>query len=433
MLKAPEFEKRVGMEVYLTDTPGLGGKLKESPSDFIVDEISIEPERFDASKYAIARVRSTNWETNKLIRELARALRIGRNEIGFAGTKDKRAVTTQMMSFPTSLENIMSVEIPGVEFLDLYTSKYSVQIGRLIGNRFDIMLRQVRKPVEEMKEIVKEIAAAVLESGGFPNFFGIQRFGAVRPLTHLVGRAIIQRDFRKAVEYYIGFPQKFESEPMQEARAYFTRTGDFEGTFELMPKYYSFERSIIYHMIHNPEDYIGALRELPKNLLMMFTHAYQSYLFNRILSERIRRGLPLNEPVEGDYVLSAGGLGNPDHSRIFPVTPDNLEKVKRRTREFRSFVTGLIYGRYSVYAEGEMGEIERKVVESEDIGAEAFVIPDLPECTSSGMRKEIFSHIDEMDYNVGNGWVRFIFTLYKGSYATTLLREFMKSEDPSSY
>ncbi len=433
MLEAMEFEKRLGIEVFLTSTNGTGGKLKETPYDFIVDELSIDPQRFDFAKYTIARVRSVNWETNKLIREISRTLRISRNDVGFAGTKDKRAVTTQLMSFPATVDALVKVDIPGVTIIDPFTSKYSMMIGRLVGNRFDIMLKQIEQPMEEVAESVENTKARILEIGGFPNFFGIQRFGAVRPLTHLVGKSIITRDFKQAVDYYIGYPQEYEPEALKEARSYYMRTKDLEGTFDTMSKYYSFERSIIYHLIHNPEDYLGALRQLPRNLLMMFTHAYQSFLFNKILSERIRRGLPLNEPVVGDQVIPIGGRGVPDHSRTFYVNARNVEKVRQRSREFKAYVTALLYGNNSFFAEGEMGDIEQKIVEAEGIEPSAFTIPDLPECSSSGMRKEILSHVDNLDTMVGDGWVRFIFKLFKGSYATTLLREFMKSEKPSSY
>lgn len=433
MLEAMEYEKRIGIEVFLTGTKGLGGKLKETPYDFIVDEISIEPKRFESAKYSIVRVRSVNWETNKLIREFARALRVNRNSIGFAGTKDKRAVTTKLMSFPTTVDKLMRVSIPGVTLLDLYTSKHSMIIGKLIGNKFDIMLKQVELPDDEVKEIVNSTKNKIIEFGGFPNFFGIQRFGAVRPLTHLVGKCIVKRDFKKAVEYYIGYPQEYEPENLKEARAFFMHTHDYEGTFEIMSRYYTFERAILYHLIHNPEDYIGALQELPKNLLMMFTHAYQSYLFNRILSERMKSGLPLNEPVEGDMVIPIGEKGVPYHGRNFEVNAGNLEKVKQRTREFKSYVTAPLYGNHPNFADGEMGEIERKVVESERMEPASFIIPDLPECSSTGVRKEILSRVDNIETEIGSNWVRFIFKLFKGSYATTLLREFIKSKNPSAY
>ena len=86
-------EADIGMRYYLSPTGGTGGRLKASAQDFIVKEISNRPPEKDG-KFTIADVTSTNWETNRLVRLLARSLYISREKIGFAGTKDKRAVTT---------------------------------------------------------------------------------------------------------------------------------------------------------------------------------------------------------------------------------------------------------------------------------------------------------------------------------------------------
>src|SRR5512136_1147114 len=106
----------------------------------------------------------------------------------------------------------------------------------------------------------------------------------------------------------------------------------------------TFERTMIAHLIDKPGDYLGALRTLPKNLLMMFVHAYQSYLFNRILSERIRAGLPINEPLVGDLVLPLNKLNLPDHDNPIPVTAENLDKAVKNSREGKAFVAGVLYG-----------------------------------------------------------------------------------------
>lgn len=98
-------EAEIGLEVFFTDSPGIGGRLKQDPEDFIVDEISLPPSEDKSGSYTIAKVTSQNWETNRLIRELSKTLGISRDKIGFAGTKDKRGITSQLMSFQTPLEN----------------------------------------------------------------------------------------------------------------------------------------------------------------------------------------------------------------------------------------------------------------------------------------------------------------------------------------
>jgi tRNA pseudouridine13 synthase len=190
----------------------------------------------------------------------------------------------------------------------------------------------------------------------------------------------------------------------------------------------SFERTMIGHIKDNPTDYLGALRLLPYNLLMMFVHAYQSHLFNRILSERIRKGMSLREPEVGDLVLPLSKTNVPDHDNSILVTVDNLEKAMRNAREGKAFVSGLLYGTESVFADGRMGEIERKIVEAEEISKLDFQIVGLREASSKGSRREILSSYKDLTINVGEGETTFQFTLTKGCYATTLMREFMKAE-----
>src|SRR5438094_8456685 len=92
-------ERDVGIVGYLTSTPGVGGTLKDAPEDFVVEEISSPPPPSAEGRFTVATIRVRNWETNRLVRELARALHVSRRRIGFAGTKDKHAVTTRLFSF----------------------------------------------------------------------------------------------------------------------------------------------------------------------------------------------------------------------------------------------------------------------------------------------------------------------------------------------
>jgi len=69
-MEPPSVEREVGMEVYLTSSPGVGGKLRFYPEDFVVEELSLLPPRFEGGRYVAARVKCRNWETNRLVREL---------------------------------------------------------------------------------------------------------------------------------------------------------------------------------------------------------------------------------------------------------------------------------------------------------------------------------------------------------------------------
>ena len=421
-------ESELGLEVFLTEgIPGIGGKLRKTPEDFQVDEISILPPADPEGKFVIAKVWHRNWEANRLIRRLGSNLMIGRAKIGFAGTKDGRSVSTQLMSFNAPIEAVQSLAIPDVDILDAYRARRMISIGDLVGNRFKIGVADIDAGVDA-KATCDSVKAKLDSIGGFPNFFGIQRFGSVRPITHLIGKDLIRGDFEGAVMRYVANPMDEEGSEANDARRALQETRDFERAFREFPMKLSFERTMIGHIKDNPTDYLGALRLLPYNLLMMFVHAYQSYLFNRTLSERIRKGMSLREPEIGDLVLPLSKTNVPDHDNSILVSVDNLEKATRNAKEGKAFVSGLLYGTESVFADGRMGEIERKIVEAEEISKLDFQIVGLREASSKGSRREILSSYKDLAIIVGEGEATFQFTLTKGCYATTLMREFMKAE-----
>ena len=433
MLDCNSREAVIGLEIFYTDTPGIGGRLKRSPEDFLVEEISSYPERNESGKFTIAKVTAQNWEMNRLVRELSKALGISRDAIGFAGSQDKRASTSQLMSFQAPPARVTQVQIHQVRVEDAYPAKKHLTIGDLVGNRFHILVSETALQGRELTESIDGTARALKELGGSPNFFGVQRFGAVRPVTHEVGRWIVKGDFERAVMTYAGNPVPQENEEAREARCTLEEERDFQRALDYFPRTLTFERMVIGFLARNPGDYVGAIQVLPPNLQMMFVHAFQSYLFNRMVSERVRRGLPLNRPLVGDIVLPADRLGLPDHDHGVPVTAGNLDLVERQVRNKRAFISAVLFGSESVLCEGEMGEIERKIIAEEGLENKDFMVPYLHQCSSKGNRREVLGHIGDLSYDVSEDGVRFSFALNKGCYATSLLREFMKKGELMDY
>lgn len=425
-------ESDLGLELFYTeDIPGIGGKLRKTPDDFVVDERSVLPPPSPDGRYVIAKVWHRNWEMNRLVRRLSSNLKVGRARVGFAGTKDGRAVATQLMSFNAPIEDVRALSIPDVRIIDAYSARRMIEIGDLIGNRFFIRVSEVSSS-PDITVNCETIRARLEELGGFPNFFGTQRFGSVRPITHLIGRDLIREDFEGAVMRYVANPMQEEDSDASQARRTLQETRDFERALREFPKKLTFERTMIGYIVDRPMDYLGALRTLPKNLLMMFVHAYQSYLFNRILCERIRRGMPINRPVVGDMVLPLNKLGLPDHDNPILVTKDNLEKSTRNANEGKAFVSGLLYGTESAFPEGPMGEIERTIIGGEGIEHMDFQIVGLREASSKGTRRELLAPCKDLKIEFEDRAASFSFSLNKGCYATALLREFMKA-DMSQY
>ncbi len=425
-------DETIGVKTYATNSDGIGGILKSQIDDFVVEEISSREEG-QSGKYLILEVEKRNWDTYKLIRDLSRILQVSRNRFGWAGTKDKRAVTRQKISiWDMKEEEVNRIHLTDVSLRVLGRSNKEISLGDLYANRFRITVRKIPHTMDETIHRIEKIEKELLEVGGAPNFFGVQRFGEIRPITHLVGRAIIEGDFEQAVMIYLAKVYAGESEEDQEARKCLAETHDFNRCIKLYPKKLNHELAMLHHLAGNPTDYLGALAKLSENLQRMFIHAYQSYLFNLTLSRRIKEQIPLNRAIAGDIVCFKNAVGLPDTRRIQKVTDQNIKGINNLIERGRAFITAPLFGYETHLSTGIPGEIEQQVIEEQSIKLKDFNVRDAPKYASKGLRREVLIHANRT-YNVipdelNSDYCKLIvdFTLQKGSYATMLLREYMK-------
>jgi tRNA pseudouridine13 synthase len=431
-MQVPEIEKQIGINLYSTDTDGLGGQLRQEVEDFIVREIT-NREEGQEGKYLILELVKRDWDTHHLTRTLAKILQMSQKRISVAGTKDKRALTTQKISiFDIDAQEIEKIHLKDVELKVLGRSRKSVELGDLWGNDFRITIRNIVHSHEETDKLLEKTTNEILAQGGVPNFFGVQRFGSVRPVTHLVGKAIVEGDFEKAALLYIAEPFPDEPEETKEARQFVKETRDFKEGLKTYPLHLGHERAMMNHLIANPDDFAGAFLVLPKNLYRIFVHGYQSYIYNTILCRRIEKGLSLNEAVEGDIVCFKNEHGLPDSSKTEQVTTETVNAMNRLIKRKRAFITAPLPGYSTEFASGIPGEIEQAVLEEFKVPLQGFNIEKVPEMSSKGIRREVILQVEpkfevgEDELNPGKSKAVLEFMLPKGSYATTVLREYMK-------
>jgi len=333
-------------------------------------------------------------------------------------------------------ERLTELKIKDVSIENVYCSVSRIKIGDLLGNSFDITVRDIDSSVKS--EEIQNIISQLIEKRGFPNFYGIQRFGIMRPITHIVGKHIVHGNFEEAVMTYIANPIAGEDKETYELRKKLQQTKDFAEALKSYPDTLNFEKAILNRLIVDPEDFVNALKELPKNLLTMFIYAYQSYLFNLILSKRILKKIPLNEAVIGDviYPIQKGFVSK----ECILVTKSNIEKVNKQILNDKAVVTAPLFGSDPQFSEGEMGEIERDVIENEKINPQDFIVPEIPYISSYGSRRPILAPLKDIVWkleddklHVGKLALNLKFDLQKGTYATSLLREFMRSNDIRNY
>jgi tRNA pseudouridine13 synthase len=449
----------IGLTGYAVEAKGIGGILKARVSDFRVDEISSKISLDPKGRFTAANITLTNWETNRFISKMARACGISRNRVFFAGTKDKRAVTKQVFVIDAPQKRVASVSISDVEIEIIGRTHQKLGFGNHKGNRFTITVRgccnedgtpmSEEEALSRIKDIQEKMENAI-GPGIFPNWIGPQRFGSGRPVTPVVGRHVVNGDWKSAVMDYLCLEGE-ESEDAQEFRKMVRENGIESIDLSTIPNWLGYERDILTHLRNNPEDWIGAFKKLPNNLQLMTVHSLQSVVFNNTLKKRIEEGISLSVPVVGDLVGRIDDNGQLETSSIVTVDERTLDRISRNCKLGRLAVTSQLPGSESQVTSDEIGKLEQEVIKEMNLSDSNWVIEEIGRLTTKGTRRPTTSSFSDFQYEVvptttldllegkwlegpkdGQLWhpegacIRFRFTLPSGSYATTLLREFMR-------
>jgi tRNA pseudouridine13 synthase len=392
---------------YLTqDLPGIGGRIKETPSDFGVEEIPLYAPSGEGT-YTFFEVRKSGISTYEAVRQIARALGIRPAEIGYAGLKDAQAVTSQVLSVErVPPERLEALALPAIQVTWARRHRNKLKIGHLRGNRFTIRIRGV----EESSLPACQAVLDVLCRRGVPNRYGLQRFG-MRGNSAILGRAILRGDAEAFFREFVGGAGPGESSRVYEARLR-ADAGDWEGAYRLFPSSMADERNALQAALKTGGDFGRALATLSKRLKSFLLNAYQSELFNRVLDARLEA---LDRVLAGDLAMK-----HPGHS-IFRVEDEPVEQA--RAARFEISATGPVYGYRMMWPAGWPGELEAEILEAEGLDLEAFRIGDGIRLRGERRSLRFQAHDLEAWYEDG---VMLRFWLSAGSYATSLLAEVMK-------
>jgi tRNA pseudouridine13 synthase len=410
---------------YVTNDEGIGGTIRNRYEDFYVEEIpEILPDGEGPNIWIW--IEKLGRTTLDVLLDISRDLHIDRKRMGFAGMKDKKALTRQWICIANmdSEEQFKQVEalkdnIYKTEFLKITRGRKKLRMGQLKGNKFRILIKDIEdieKASLKAQKILKE-----LEITGVPNYFGWQRFGKPRTNTHLVGEALIQNDLKEAVRRYVGDPSIDENEEAQIARKAYD-DGNYQESLDLMTRGMRYEKMMIREIIRDSKkgdltdnSYKKAIHALPKPLQRMFVHAYQSYLFNAAVSERIAMGI--NKYVEGDIVI------NNEERIVRDKTPEEFQEL---INNFEAHPTSPLYGTKVPFAEGKVGIMEEKILNSYNLTKGDFEVPKMPRLGSHGLRRSMRFKVWDTSAIATDDGVLTEFSIDKGSYATAVLREVMK-------
>ena len=401
---------------YLTrDFPGIGGVIKQRAEDFFVQEIPIyEPS--GEGEHVFVEVQKINLTTFDAINRISAALKVPARDIGYAGLKDARAITRQVLSIPGTTEAaVMGLKVPDLTFLWAARHGNKIRLGHLKANRFAIKIRNVAPTdVIKLRPVLGE-----LQRRGMPNYFGEQRFGR-RNDNDKLGAAYVRGDHKALLSQLLGHPDpSVDDAETMKARAAFDRS-ELDEAMRLFPRHHGMERRVLHRLIktHRPS---SAVWSIDQKLRRLWVSALQSRLFNEVVARRIDS---LDQVMAGDFAIKH------ENGACFLV--EDAGREQPRADAFEISPTGPLIG-FRV----SMPQAEPLRIEQETFSAFGLSPQDFKRAGSlrvKGDRRPLRVRPTDMDLAAGvdehGPHVTVAFTLPAGSFATMLLRELMKDTSP---
>ncbi|MEQ1546889.1 tRNA pseudouridine(13) synthase TruD [Methyloglobulus sp.] len=335
---------------FVYGSPSGVGKIRTVPEDFIVDEnLAFEPS--GEGEHVFLQIQKTGENTDYVVRQLARFVNVRQRDIGYAGLKDRHAVTTQWFSvwLPGKSEpDWMALTTDNMKVLHTVRHARKLKRGVLSGNRFEITIRDWQG--DQAKTIGQ---LGLIKANGIANYYGEQRFGNQG------------QNVNKALAMFRGDKIKRE------------------------------QRSL----------YLSASR---------------SYLFNQILSERVTTG-SWNKALSGDTFIF-------DNSNSTFKSQLQDAEILRRLEAKTIHPTGVLWGKGEVDVSGDALAIERRIVDGYGELAQGLVATGVEKA-----RRALRVNVEDLEWRFSNQTtLQLHFTLPGGSYATSVLREIIGVQSPSS-
>jgi len=225
-------------------------------------------------------------------------------------------------------------------------------------------------------------------------------------MTHLVGKSIVKRDYNLALEYLLNFSSIYDSEKNNELRKLISERKTESEIIDLLPYSMDIERNLL-KQLSVDKDAKNAIRSIPLKLRRFYVQAYQSFLFNKTLSMAFEYEEELFTPIENDVCFDKNTVlgkfeNDPEQKLAIPLIGHSYYKKSR----------------FDYYI--------KKILEDESLIPKDFFINDFQELSLDGGFRN--ASIALQNFSTSENLVKF--QLSRGSYATIVLREILKPENP---
>lgn len=265
-------------------------KLKRLPEDFQVEELT-EFATADAGEFALYRLTKRGLGTPEAIEAIVRRWKLRREQVSFGGMKDRHAVTKQHVTIRRGPRRGLQQTNLELEYVGQATRPFGP--ADIAGNRFEIVMRAL----DDAELAAAEAALAEVDRAGLPNYFDDQRFGSLGASGEFVARAWIAGDFQRALWLALADANPLDRpRDADEKRRLRERWGQWP---ELKPTLrHPHRRDVVSFLCDRPDDFRGAFVRIPAGVRNLYVSAFQSHLWNRLLSAFIRETCGAEQIVE---------------------------------------------------------------------------------------------------------------------------------------
>jgi tRNA pseudouridine13 synthase len=400
----------------LLDAPPIeGARIKERPGDFIVEELPLyEPS--GEGEHLYLRIVKEGTSHHEMVDVLCRHFGVDDRAIGTAGMKDRQAVTGQTVSvhLPRKPE-LRSIQDPRIQVLWATWHGNKLRRGHLAGNRFSVRVRGV----EPFRAPAAWRAVRELEARGVPNGFGPQRFG-MRGNNHVLGAMLLGGRHDELLRELCGTGGSPFHASEREARERFD-AGAFEESARAWPRGLDAERAATRSLARGGSAR-DAVRAVPRPVQELWTDAWQSAVFNRVLDARIADGT-FDRVLPGDVAVkhANGAMFAVDDAAI---AEEGERAPAARAARFEISATGPLPGPDAMRASGAVAEAERAAIAATGVDpARLEAAGTRPSGDRRPLRVRLSNPELESGFDEHGPYVRVAFDLPPGAYATVVLRE----------
>jgi tRNA pseudouridine13 synthase len=385
-------------------------KVKSSPGDFRVEEVSSLAISDRPGPYAVYRLEKISWDTFALLDLLARRLGVERRDVAVAGIKDRHGTTGQLMTVRGLRGRPREVREANFSAVPVGWTDAPLGAGAIAANRFTLVLRDM--DAAEARRCVANLAT--VRRDGMPNYYDEQRFGSARHGAGFMGKELFLGRRERALRLYFT-ASKHDDRPTREMKVcVLEHWGRWS---ECVPLAQGEYRRVLERLAASPRAFRQGLLALDRRFLVFVLNAYQSFLFNELLAGLVAREAGRRGFVTRDLRYNVGAF-------VFPVDLDDDSRAALVERVLP------VPGYDTLVDDPEVREVLDGVLEREGIGLADLRARQLPRVSAHGVERAAWVRpgdlssgqpVDDERYP-GKLRLDLAFTLPRGSYATLLVR-----------